>query len=93
MPSNPHDPHDKVKRSLAAYALGALDEDETASVERHLEVCPECRAEVGELREATTSLVEPADAPPADVWERVSKAIRDPLRRRPWERGSHQGFG
>jgi anti-sigma factor RsiW len=87
------DAHERVRKSLAAYALGALDEEEAARIDQHLELCPQCRAEVGQLGEAATSLVEPADLPPADVWERVSKAIRDPLRRRPWERGSHQGHG
>ena len=84
--------HDSVRKSLAAYALGALEEDETAAVDRHLALCSQCRGEVRELREAASSLVEPAAGPPADVWERVSKAIRDPLRRRPWLR-SYQGHG
>ena len=84
--------HDSVRKSLAAYALGALSPDETAAVDQHLDLCSPCRAEVAELEEAASSLVEPADAPPADVWERVSKAIRDPLRPRPWLR-SHQGHG
>ena len=77
---------------LGAYALGALDEEERLAVEQHLELCAECRAQVAELREAATSLVEPEEQPPADVWERVSKAIRDPLRRRPWQR-SREGYG
>ena len=85
--------HDRVRRSLAAHALGALDEEESATVDHHLELCSQCRAELAQLEEAATSLVEPADLPPADVWERVSKAIRDPLRRRRWERGTHEGHG
>ena len=85
--------HDKIRGSLAAYALGALDEHETSAVEQHLELCAPCRSEVAELREAAASLVEPEDVPPADVWGRVSKAIHDPLRRRPWLRRSHQGYG
>lgn len=84
--------HDKIRGSLGAYALGALDEDERVAVEQHLELCATCRAQVAELREAATSLVEPEGEPPADVWERVSKAIRDPLRRKPWLR-RHEGHG
>ncbi|MDP9071793.1 MAG: zf-HC2 domain-containing protein [Actinomycetota bacterium] len=85
--------HDKIRASLGAYALGALDEEETATIDQHLELCAACRSEVAELREAATRLVEPEGVPPADVWERVSTAIRDPLRRRPWLRRSHQGYG
>ncbi len=84
--------HDLVRKSLAAYALGALAPDESAAVDQHLDLCSQCRAEVAELEEAASSLVEPADSPPADVWERVSKAIRDPLRPRLWLR-SHRGHG
>jgi hypothetical protein len=33
-----------VRTAVGAYALGALDPDEAATVRRHLEVCPECAA-------------------------------------------------
>ncbi|WP_026421553.1 anti-sigma factor family protein [Actinokineospora inagensis] len=36
---------------LGAYALGALDEDERAAVERHLADCADCRAELRDLEE------------------------------------------
>lgn len=84
--------HDRIRGLLGAYALGALDDDERVAVDRHLELCSECRAEVAQLREAAASIVEPEEPAPADVWERVSKAIRDPLRRRPWQR-SREGHG
>ncbi|WP_250000874.1 zf-HC2 domain-containing protein [Actinoplanes sp. M2I2] len=35
---------------LGAYALGVLDDDEWAAVHAHVEDCPECRREVGDLR-------------------------------------------
>ncbi len=43
---------DEIREQLEAFALGALDADEQASVERHLAECPECRHlanEYGEL--------------------------------------------
>ncbi len=30
--------HDSVRKSLAAYALGALSPDETAAIDRHLDL-------------------------------------------------------
>src|SRR5262245_31021116 len=36
---------DHLRSAVGAYALGALDPDEAAAVRRHLEECPECRAE------------------------------------------------
>ncbi|MCM4080723.1 anti-sigma factor [Paractinoplanes hotanensis] len=35
---------------LGAYALGVLDDDEWAAVHAHVEDCPQCRGEVGDLR-------------------------------------------
>jgi hypothetical protein len=39
----------RARELLEAYALGALNEDERAEVERHLEGCPDCRELAGEL--------------------------------------------
>jgi hypothetical protein len=36
---------------LAGYALGALDDEERATAERHIMNCPACRAEYTEIRE------------------------------------------
>ena len=46
-----------------AYALGALDADETAAFERHLESCAACREEVRSLRDATGSLADVVAVP------------------------------
>jgi hypothetical protein len=37
------------RESLGAYALGHLSDDESASLEAHLEGCPDCRAELESL--------------------------------------------
>jgi Putative zinc-finger len=36
---------DRLRHSLGAYVLGALDVEEAAAVHRHVENCPECAAE------------------------------------------------
>ncbi|WNV89358.1 zf-HC2 domain-containing protein [Umezawaea sp. Da 62-37] len=46
---------------LGAYVLGALDEQEVRAVEDHLSTCPECRAELDDLRAVEASL---GDVPP-----------------------------
>jgi hypothetical protein len=40
------EPNGHLTESLAAYALGALDPDESSTVARHLESCAICRAEL-----------------------------------------------
>jgi anti-sigma-K factor RskA len=48
----------------AAYALGALGDDEAEAYERHLGQCEQCRAQLGELNEASAALAYAAVAPP-----------------------------
>ncbi len=43
---------------LGAYVLGVLDPGEELAVQRHLDTCPTCRLEVGELREMEAALGE-----------------------------------
>src|SRR5204863_9887055 len=60
--------HDGYQEEVGAFLLGALEPDEQAAFERHLAGCPECRAEVEELRVAADALprsVEPFAAPPS----------------------------
>ena len=49
----------------SAYALDALDADETAKFEEHLRHCERCQAELAELQEVTSALA--YGAPPAPV--------------------------
>jgi anti-sigma-K factor RskA len=54
--------HDRWADAAASYLLGALPEPERAEFEAHLEGCPACREELGELRVAAEAL--PVAAPP-----------------------------
>jgi anti-sigma-K factor RskA len=49
---------------LAAYLLGALEPGEEAALERHLEECPDCRAELRWLSPAAQLL--PESVPPVE---------------------------
>jgi anti-sigma-K factor RskA len=62
-----------MQEQASAYALGALDADETKAFEVSLRVDPELRALVHELRSVTEALAgtAPALEPPADIKARL----------------------
>ncbi|NJP52508.1 anti-sigma factor [Streptomyces sp. SBST2-5] len=80
--------------SLAApYALDALDPDERARFERHLESCDRCTAEVRDLAEDTVRLAWSTAVPAPDALrERVLSAIHGiPQEPAPQRSGSARG--
>lgn len=62
----------------AAYALDALDPEETRTYEEHLATCPECRQELAGLSRAAGALAYAIDSPPppAALRERILEAAR-----------------
>jgi anti-sigma-K factor RskA len=50
--------HNRWNEDLAAYLLGALDADEAATMERHLESCERCQEEMRWLEPALQTLPE-----------------------------------
>src|ERR1700686_504725 len=68
-----------MQEQASAYALGALDADETKAFEMALRVDPELRALVHELRSVTEALAgtAPALEPPAAVKARLLLEIED----------------
>jgi anti-sigma-K factor RskA len=59
-----------------AYAVGAVDDLERASFERHLAGCPDCRAEVASLQEAAAALADDvAVTPPPELRDAVLAGI------------------
>jgi anti-sigma-K factor RskA len=69
--------HAATRDLLGAFALGAVDAEEAASVRAHLATCAECQAEIAELWLAVDSLpgmVEPVEPPPA-LRDRIAAAI------------------
>ena len=70
--------HESYER-LSGYLDGELDDDIAQEVRSHVEVCVDCRWQLGEmseLREFVRAGCE-VDAPPR-VWERISEALADP---------------
>jgi anti-sigma-K factor RskA len=88
--------HNRWSDDLAAYMLGALEGDEVASFERHLEGCEHCREEMRWLEPAMATLpeaVERVEAPPqlrealmAEVREDVREAESRTAPTRSWRR-------
>jgi anti-sigma-K factor RskA len=69
--------HAATRDLLGAFALGAVDAEEAATVRAHLATCAECQAEIAELWLAVDSLpdmIEPLEPPPA-LRDRIAAAI------------------
>lgn len=66
----------EIHSDAAPYVLGALDAEEMAAFESHLDTCSECQAEIKLLGEALTMMAyADAEAPPPQVREKVLAAI------------------
>ena len=75
--------HEDVQELLGAYALHAVDPEEVALVEEHLESCPRCRAEVEGHREVATLLGNSGGDAPDGLWDRIASQLEEsppPLR-------------
>jgi anti-sigma-K factor RskA len=67
--------HRELEELLGAYALDALDADETDEVERHLPSCARCRGEVEEYREVAALLAHTGAAAPEGLWDRIAQSL------------------
>jgi anti-sigma-K factor RskA len=70
--------HTLWKDDVAAYALGVLELDEATELERHLETCDDCRAELRWLRPAVDLLPGRAERvePPAELRAKILEQAR-----------------
>ena len=68
---------ERVQELLSAYVDGELNKRRSAAVERHLAVCPSCRAMAEQLREVSRLLCEGAEnvLPPATLCPSVMHAV------------------
>jgi hypothetical protein len=62
----------------AAWALGALDPDDSAAFEEHLQSCQQCQEQAAEFSPVARSLTlaAPADIPPPDLLSKTLAAVR-----------------
>jgi anti-sigma factor RsiW len=67
---------DYIQQSLSLYVDDGLTADERLTVYQHLEVCPVCRAHVGELRNLRSNLAMlSTPVPPADLIPAINSAL------------------
>jgi len=69
--------HDDIVELLGAYALHAVDPAERDAIERHLEECPRCRAEVADHRWVATQLGNSGGDAPDGLWDRIAATLEE----------------
>jgi len=89
--------HCKERKELAAFLYGELKDDERKRLESHLEVCPQCRKEIEELKQ----IVSESDSLKSDIkkalasvdWEMLPSKISENVFKKeiPLSRGSRTG--
>jgi anti-sigma-K factor RskA len=74
--------HNRWSEDLAAYVLGALERDEAADFERHLEGCERCREEMTWLEPAVQTLPEAVERqePPRALRNALMAEVREDAR-------------
>src|SRR5262249_48914536 len=77
--------HEQYAEDLALYALGALEDSERLSLEKHLQECASCRRELEQLRgdAALLALTTLGPKPPARAKSRLMDAIAKEPKRPP----------
>jgi anti-sigma-K factor RskA len=77
------DDHNRWREDLAAFMLGALERDEAAEFERHLEGCERCREEMSWLEPAVQTLPEAVERqePPRALRAALMAEVRDDVRK------------
>jgi len=74
--------HNRWSEDLAAYLLGALERDEAAELERHLEGCERCQEEMRWLEPAVQLLPESVERaePPSRLRQTLMAEVREDVR-------------
>jgi anti-sigma factor RsiW len=75
-------PHARLRSALAAYALGAMGDNEAREVRDHLAVCLSCQGEAMRLQEAADLLLPGFEEPDVEVKARMRARIRWRMGRR-----------
>ena len=68
--------HEQVRDLVAAYAVDAVDPDESRAVEDHLRGCPRCRAELTAHRQTASLLAHAGGDAPSGVWDQIAAGIQ-----------------
>ena len=69
--------HEEATDLLGAYALDALEPAELQTVDRHVQGCQACLAEISQHREVAGLLTPGWSKPPPGLWERISASLEE----------------
>src|SRR5204862_6746753 len=69
--------HDEAADLLGAYALDAVAVDERDAIDRHLNGCPRCRAEVADHRTVASFLGSAGGRAPDGLWDRIAGSLEE----------------
>lgn len=67
--------HDESMELLASLALDAIDDDERAELESHVETCSRCQHELDELREVAYALGNSVEPLPQGLWTDIAQRL------------------
>ena len=75
--------HERINELISSYLDNELDEEQRRQVEEHIEKCPECRKEYGEMAKfeevmRTMTLKQP----PKEAWKVYSESVYNRMERR-----------
>lgn len=83
-----------VRDALPEFALGVAGQNDTSTIELHVETCAACRKEAIDLQRAAAAFgyaLAPTEAPEAELEDRVVDAVRGLARPRSHGRGRRSG--
>lgn len=69
--------HDDLAELLGAYALDAVEPEEAELLDRHLETCPRCRAELRGHRETASLLGYIGGPAPVGLWDQIVASAQE----------------
>ena len=69
--------HRKFQELLGAYALHAVEDDESVMMQLHVDQCSECRSELDEHLDVVSLLSSTERFAPTALWETITNRIQD----------------
>lgn len=69
--------HGEATELLGAYALDALEPAEFQTVDRHVQRCQECLAEISQHREVAGLLTPGWSKPPPGLWKKIAASLEE----------------
>jgi len=70
--------HDDVAELLGAYALDAVDPDEAALIQAHIDGCPRCAAELAQLHEVAALMANAGSNASVELWDKIAARLDPP---------------